>query len=57
MTFESDGMKVTQPLDPYQGPRYIEPADDNMEHDVLNQLYTMTAGKKMIILTLLQMAQ
>jgi hypothetical protein len=36
MTFESDGMKVTQPLDPYQGPRYIEPTDDNMEEDVID---------------------
>jgi hypothetical protein len=45
MTFESDGMKVTQPLDPYQGPRYTEPVDDNMEPYVLDQLYNMTAGK------------
>jgi hypothetical protein len=31
MTFEVDGMKVTQPLDPYQGPRYTDPAEENME--------------------------
>jgi hypothetical protein len=44
MTFESDGMKVTQPLDLYQGPWYTDPTDENMEHDVLDQLYTMTVG-------------
>jgi hypothetical protein len=27
MTFESDGMKVTQPLDPYQDPWYTELVD------------------------------
>jgi hypothetical protein len=25
MTFEADGMKVTQPLDPYRGPRFTDP--------------------------------
>jgi hypothetical protein len=37
MNFESDEMKYTQPLNLYQGPRYSEPTDDNMEHDFLNQ--------------------
>jgi len=46
MTFESDGMKITQPLDPYKGPRYIEPANDVMEPDVLDQLYHLTAEKR-----------
>jgi hypothetical protein len=45
MTFEVDGMKVTQPLDPYQGPRYTDPIDENMEQDVLDQIYTLTIGK------------
>jgi hypothetical protein len=45
MTFESDGMKVTQPLDRYQGPQYTEPVDDNMEPNVLDQLYNMTIRK------------
>jgi hypothetical protein len=31
MTFEADGMKVTQPIDPYQGPRYTDPAEETME--------------------------
>jgi hypothetical protein len=44
MTFESDGMKVTQPLDPYQGPRYIEMTNDNMETDVIDHLYTLFFG-------------
>jgi hypothetical protein len=38
-------MKVTQPLDPYQGPRYTETTDDNMEGDVIDQLYALTIGK------------
>jgi len=29
--FEVDGMKLTLPLDPYQGPRYTDPWDKNME--------------------------
>jgi len=45
MTFESDGMKVTQPLYPYQGPWYTDPVDENMEQDVLDKLYTLTTGK------------
>jgi hypothetical protein len=38
MTFESDGMKVTQPLDPYQGPRYTESIDDNMEACIIDSV-------------------
>jgi hypothetical protein len=45
MTFESDDMKVAQPLDPYQGPRYNDPTDESMEKDALDKLYTMTGGK------------
>jgi hypothetical protein len=45
MTFEFDGMKVTQPLDPYRGPRYTEQADDNMDIDFIDQLYTLTVRK------------
>jgi hypothetical protein len=41
-TFEADGIKVVQPLDPYIGPRYTEPTDNNMEGDDLDQLYTVT---------------
>ena len=35
MMFEADGIKVFQPLDPYLGPRYTEPVDNNMESKVL----------------------
>jgi hypothetical protein len=35
MTFEVDGIKVVQPLDPYLGPRYTEPVDNNMESKFL----------------------
>lgn len=33
-------------MDPYQGTRYTEPAEDQMEGLVLEQIYRMTAGKK-----------
>jgi hypothetical protein len=36
MTFEADGIKVVQPLDPCLGPRYTEPVDPNMESDALD---------------------
>jgi hypothetical protein len=31
MTFEVDGVKVIHPLDPYMGPKYTDPVDNNME--------------------------
>jgi hypothetical protein len=46
MTFEADGIKVVQPLDPYVGPRYTEPTDNNMEGEDLDQLYTVTTGTR-----------
>jgi hypothetical protein len=46
MTFEADGMKVTQPLDPYWGPRFTDPVLRNMENDTLDHLYTLTIGKR-----------
>jgi hypothetical protein len=36
MTFEADGIKVVQPLDPYVGRRYTEPTDNNMEGEDLD---------------------
>jgi hypothetical protein len=53
MNFEADGMKVNQPLDPYQGPLYTNLVDENMEHDFLDQLQ----GSGQIKLTLPQMDQ
>jgi hypothetical protein len=44
MTFKSDDMKVVKPLDSYLGPCYIEPSEENMEHDVLDHLYIVTKG-------------
>jgi hypothetical protein len=38
MMFEEDEIKVVQPLDPCQGPRYIEPVDRNMKLEPLDQL-------------------
>jgi hypothetical protein len=46
MTFEDEGIKVIQPLDPYVGPRYTEPIDNNMEGEDLDQLYTVTVGTR-----------
>jgi len=46
MTFEADGTRVVQPLDPSQGTRYSEPAEDQMEGPILEQIYQMTAGKR-----------
>jgi hypothetical protein len=42
MTFEVDGIKNFQPLDPYLWPRYTERVDNNMQSDALDQLYTIT---------------
>jgi len=46
MTFDYDGMIVTQPLDPYQGPRYTKLVDDNIELDIIDHLYHLTIGKR-----------
>jgi hypothetical protein len=46
MTFEADGMKFTQPLDPYQGPHYMDMVEGNMEKDALDHLYTLNIGKR-----------
>jgi hypothetical protein len=46
MNFEVDGMKVTKPIDPYQGPHYIDPVEGNVEEDTLDHLYTLTKGKR-----------
>jgi len=45
MTFESDGTRVIQPLDPYQGPIFTEPTDYILVPDVIDHIYHMTAGK------------
>ena len=36
MTFEARGIKVVQPLDPYVGPRYTKPTENNMEGEDLD---------------------
>ena len=46
MKFEANGIKVVHPLDPYLGPRYIEPVDHNMELEALDQLYAITIGTR-----------
>jgi hypothetical protein len=42
MTFEVDRIKVVRPLELYVGPPYMEPTDNNMEGEYLDQLYTVT---------------
>ena len=46
MTFDLDGTKVIKSLDPYQGPWYIDLTMDNMENDVLDQIYNLTIEKR-----------
>jgi hypothetical protein len=46
MTFEAEGIKVVQPLDPYVGLRYTEPTYNNMEGEDLDHLYTVIAGTR-----------
>ena len=46
MTFEADGTRVVQPLDPYKGPRYTEPIDDTFEEDMLDQIYNTIAWRR-----------
>ena len=46
MTFEAEGIKVVQPLDPYVGPRNTKPTYNNMEGEELDELYTVTAGTR-----------
>ena len=43
---EVDRLRVIQPLDPYLGPRFTELVDDKDESGGLDQLYTVTAGKR-----------
>jgi hypothetical protein len=47
VTFDADGIKVVQPLDPCLGPRYTEPVDHNLESDALDQLYTIIVGTRL----------
>jgi hypothetical protein len=35
MTFEAEGIKVVQPLDPYVGPNYTKQTNNNMEGEYL----------------------
>nr|KUM46224.1 hypothetical protein ABT39_MTgene1730 [Picea glauca]KUM48740.1 hypothetical protein ABT39_MTgene4755 [Picea glauca] len=45
MTFEYEGTRVIQPLDPYKGLWYTKPANDNMEMESLENIYHLTIGK------------
>jgi len=44
--FEAEGIRVIQPLDPYQEPRFTELIDDRDKPIILDQLYKLTASKR-----------
>jgi hypothetical protein len=46
MTFEANGIKVVQPLDPYVGPRYTETMKKKMEGEDLDHLYILIIRKR-----------
>jgi hypothetical protein len=46
MTFEAEGIKVVQPLDPYVGLRYKKPIENNLQGEYLDQLYIVMARKR-----------
>ena len=46
MIFEDGEVRVVQPLDPYQEPRYTEIVKNREDTEILNQLYQMTTGKR-----------
>lgn len=46
MIFEVEGMRVIQPLDPYEGPRFTELVDDRDELGMLDQLYRLMTRKR-----------
>ena len=45
MTFEDKQIRVIAPLDPFQGPRYIEPIRAEEEVRNMESLYQMTANQ------------
>ena len=49
MTFEDAQIWVIVPLDPHQGPRYIEPIRAEEEAHNINSLYQMTANQNYYI--------
>ena len=46
MIFEDGEIRVTQSLDPYQGPRYTETVDNREDAQLLDHLYQMTTGRR-----------
>ena len=45
MTFEDNQVRVIAPLDPLQGPRYIEPIKAEEEVHNMENLYQMTSNQ------------
>jgi len=46
MIFEDGEVRVTQPLDSYQGPRYTDTVDNREYAQLLDHLYQMTASRR-----------
>ncbi|GLJ57788.1 hypothetical protein SUGI_1491350 [Cryptomeria japonica] len=46
MSFEAEGMKVVQLIDPTKGQRYVDMVDDRGDVSSINQLYNLAAGRR-----------
>ena len=46
MIFEDGEVRVTQPLNPCQGPQYTKKIYNKEDAQLLDHLYQMTAGKR-----------
>lgn len=46
MSFEKEGRRVIQSLDPTQGERFVEPVEEVLYENALDQLYNLTAGQR-----------
>ena len=43
LSFEDEEMRVVSPIDPLEGPRYIEPVYNEGQGDYLDQIYNVIA--------------
>lgn len=46
MYFEVEGVRVIQPLDPYQEPRLTKPTNEREDLGLLDQLYKIIARRR-----------
>ena len=52
MTIEDTQIRVIAPLDPFQGPRYIEPIRAEEEAHNMESFYQMTANQRLASTTI-----